>query len=70
MWTHSNGRRRYIQLQRGYNNIIIENLAQVHRMNFILECNVIQCHGFQNGQSEVEACLGTNRWTDVCILYC
>ena len=48
-----------MQLHRGHNNIITENLTQVHRMNLILECNVIQCHGFQKGQVEVEARLGT-----------
>ena len=48
-----------MQLHRGHNNIITENLTQVNRMNLISECNVLQCHGFQKGQVEVEACLGT-----------
>ena len=35
-------------LHRGHNNIV-EKITQVNRMNFILECKVIQCHGFQKG---------------------
>ena len=48
-----------MQLHRGHNNIITENLTQVNRMNLILECNVIQVMAFRRVKVEVEACLGT-----------
>ena len=50
-------RRRYNCTDRDHN--IIESLTQVHRMNFILECNVIQVMAFRRVKVEVEACLGT-----------
>ena len=63
-WIHSNGSvysiqpaAKKIQLHRDHN--IIESLTQVHRMNFILECNVIQVMAFRRVKVEVEACLGT-----------
>ena len=72
-WIHSNGSvysiqpaAKKIQLHRDHN--IIESLTQVHRMNFILECNVIQVMAFRMDKVEVEACLGTiNRC--MCVYY-
>ena len=37
---------------------IIESLTQAHRMNFILECNVIQAMAFRLDKDEVEALSG------------
>ena len=57
---------RYNCTDRDHN--IIESLTQVHRMNFILECNVIQVMAFRRVKVEVEACLGTiNRC--MCVYY-
>ena len=51
-------RRRYNCTDRDHN--IIQSLTQVYtRMNFILECNVIQVMAFRRVKVEVEACMGT-----------
>ena len=56
MWTHNNGSVYNILPARGHSNTFIENLTQVHRMNFILKCNVM---AFRGVKVEVEACPAT-----------
>ena len=71
-WIHSNGSvysiqpaAKKIQLHRDHN--IIESLTQVHRMNLILECNVLQVMAFRRVKVEVEACLGTINRCSACV---
>ena len=58
-------RRRYNCTDSDHN--IIESLTQVHRMNLILECNVLQVMAFRRVKVEVEACLGTINRCGACV---